>query len=104
VDVIKSGTILVEGGAILPKTADEYPRVIATLRKNIERAAAMGSAIVRALLASDRYSMPQGPVPPHIETAVSILREVRSQAMDAGLKIGIENHKELQAWETRLLI
>jgi len=92
------------GGAILPKTADEYPRVIATLRKNIERAAAMGSPIVRALLASDRYSMPEGPVSQHIETAVRILREVRSQAMDAGLKIGIENHKELQAWETRLLI
>ncbi|HWB98275.1 MAG TPA: TIM barrel protein, partial [Bryobacteraceae bacterium] len=33
-----------------------------------------------------------------------VLREVRSQALDAGLKIGIENHKELQAWETRQLI
>src|SRR6266446_3104669 len=39
------------GGAILPKTADGLPQVIATLRKNIERAAAMGSPIVRALLA-----------------------------------------------------
>jgi hypothetical protein len=64
----------------------------------------MGSPIVRALLASDRYNMPDGPVERHIETAVKILREVRSQAMDAGLKIGIENHKELQAWETRQLI
>src|SRR5881628_2369289 len=93
------------GGAILPKTADGQARVIALLRKNIERAAAMGSPIVRALLASDRYSMPDdGPVERHIDTAVKILREVRSQAMDAGLKIGIENHKELQAWETRQLI
>jgi hypothetical protein len=48
--------------------------------------------------------MPDGPVERHIEMAVKILREVRSQAMDAGLKIGIENHKELQAWETRQLI
>ncbi len=92
------------GGAILPKTADGLPQVISVLRKNIERAAAMGSPIVRALLAGDRYSMPDGPVVQHIETAVKILREVRSQAMDAGLKIGIENHKELQAWETRQLI
>ena len=92
------------GGAILPKTAEAYPRIVATLRKNIERAAAMGSPIVRALLASDRYSMPNGPVVQHIETAAKILREVRSQAMDAGLKIGIENHKDLQAWETRQLI
>jgi len=93
------------GGAILPKTIDQVPRVVATLRKNIERASAMGSPIVRALLAGDRYSMPDsGPVEPHVETAVKILREVRSQAMDAGLKIGIENHKDLQAWETRQLI
>lgn len=92
------------GGAILPKTRDDSSRMVALLRKNIERAAAMGSPIVRALLASDRYSMPEGSVPYHMETAVKILREVRTQAMDAGLKIGIENHKELQAWETRQLI
>ena len=92
------------GGAILPKTAEALPQVVATLRKNIERAAAMGSPIVRALLAGDRYSMPEGPVERHIETTLKVLREVRSQAMDAGLKIAIENHKELQAWETRQLI
>src|SRR5882762_10376803 len=43
------------GGAILPKTADRLPQVVATLRKNIERAAALGSPIVRALIAGDRY-------------------------------------------------
>ena len=68
-------------------------------------ASAMGSPIVRALIAGDRYSMPDnGPVEPHIETAIKILREVRSQVMDAGLKIGIENHKDLQAWQTRQVI
>ncbi len=92
------------GGAILPGTAEAYPQVVATLRRNIERAAAMGSPVVRALLASDRYAMPPGPVEPHVETVVRLLREVRSQAKDAGLKIAIENHKELQAWQTRQLI
>src|SRR5205814_5658672 len=66
------------GGAILPKTAEGIPQSIATLRKNIQRAAAMGSPIVRALLASDRYSMPHGPVERHMETAIKVLREVRS--------------------------
>ncbi|MDX2178732.1 MAG: TIM barrel protein [Bryobacteraceae bacterium] len=92
------------GGAILPKTPEAYGASVATLRKNIERAKAMGSPLVRALLASDRKSMPPGPVEKHIETTVKILKEVRSQVMDSGLKIGIENHKELQAWETRQLI
>jgi hypothetical protein len=39
-----------------------------------------------------------------METAVIILRAVRSQAMDANLKIGIENHEDIQAWRTRLLV
>jgi sugar phosphate isomerase/epimerase len=92
------------GGSILPRTREDVPRSVATLRKNIERAHAMGSRIVRANLAADRYSMPEGPVEFHIETAVKILREVRPQALDAGIKIGIENHKDIQAWRTRQLI
>lgn len=92
------------GGLVLPASAEAFPRSIETLRVNIKRAAAMGSPIVRAVLGSDRYSMPPGPVVQHIETTLKVLREVRSQAVDAGLKIAIENHKDLQAWETRQLI
>jgi sugar phosphate isomerase/epimerase len=92
------------GGAILPKSDAAFADSVATLRKNIQRASAMGSPIVRALLASDRYSMPDGPVEKHMVTAIRVLKEVRSQAMDAGVKIAIENHKELQAWETRQVI
>ena len=78
---------------------------IAELRKNIDRAHAMGSPIVRTLLASDRYNMPdEGPVERHVETAMRVLRELKCQVMDAGMKIGIENHKDLQAWQTRELI
>jgi sugar phosphate isomerase/epimerase len=92
------------GGAILPKNPSDRPKVVAALRKNIVRASAMGSPIVRALLAADRAAMGEGPVERHVETALGILREVRSQVIDAGLKIGIENHKDLQAWQTRELI
>jgi len=60
--------------------------------------------MVRALLASDRYSMPDGSLEQHMETAVNVLRAVRTQAMDAGLKVGIENHKDLQAFQTRQVI
>lgn len=92
------------GGAILPCSKDHFAQTVATLRKNIERAAAVGSPIVRALLASDRYSMPEGSLEQHMETTVTVLRDVRGQAMDAGVKIAIENHKELQAWQTRQVI
>lgn len=92
------------GSSILPNTSADRPKILATLRRNIERAHAMGSPIVRALVAGDRYSMPPGPVEQHMETVIGLLREVRSQLMDAGLKIGLENHKELHAFQTRQLI
>lgn len=92
------------GGSILPKTADQFDASVATLEKNIERAKGLGSPIVRALIASDRTSLPPGPVEQHMETTVKLLKRVRSRAQDAGVKIAIENHKDLQAWETRIVI
>jgi hypothetical protein len=91
-------------GAVNPKTPEDRAKTIAELRMNIDRAKAMGSPIVRTLVAGDRYALPDGSLDRIIESAAGVLREVRSQAMDAGVKIAIENHKELQAWETRTLI
>lgn len=92
------------GGAILPKSKEAFDASVQTLRYNIERASAMGSPIVRALLASDRAHFPPGTVEQHMETAIKILRAVRSQAMDVHIKIAIENHKDLHAWQTRQVI
>jgi len=92
------------GSALLPKNGG-MPQKMEELRRHIARAKAMGSPIVRTLLAGDRYSMPDdGPVEKHVETALHILRELRSEVMDAGIKVAIENHKDLQAWQTRELI
>src|SRR6516165_1219896 len=76
-------------GAVLAKTPEARAKTVADLRKNIERAKAMGSPSVRTLGAGDRYALPEGPLDRVIETAASVLREVRSQAMDAGVKIAI---------------
>jgi len=92
------------GGAILPKSVREMDRSVAELAHQVDRASAMGSPIVRALLASDRAHFPAGTVEQHMETAIRVLRGVRTRAMDAGLKIAIENHKDLHAWETRTVI
>jgi sugar phosphate isomerase/epimerase len=92
------------GGGIFPKTADAFEPAVAGLRKNIERAAAMGSPIVRCVMAAERSALPPGPVEPHMETLIKVLRAVRSQVMDAGLKIAMETHKDLQAWEYKTVI
>ena len=92
------------GPAILPRTPDRFDASVDLLRKNVARAAGMGSPMVRCLLASDRAHLPPGPEEQHMETAIKILRAVRSQVMDAGIKIGIENHKDFHAWQTRAVI
>jgi 3-oxoisoapionate decarboxylase len=88
-------------GAILPKSPDAIDTSIATLRQGIRMASAMGSPVVRCLHASDRDHLPPGPIDQHIETMIRALKAVRSEAMDAGVKIAIENHKDLLCWEMR---
>jgi 3-oxoisoapionate decarboxylase len=96
---IETGT-----GAVLPRSADAFDASVLNLRQGIERAQAIGSPIVRCLHAADREHLPPGPIPQHIETMIKLLRTVRSQAMDAGLKIAIENHKDLLSWEIKQVI
>jgi len=75
------------------------------LTRMIHSAKTVGSPIVRAFLGSmaDRV----GPIPleQHIENTIKVLRSLRSRAMDAGIKIAIENHAgDMQARELRTLI
>ena len=92
------------GGTILPKTPEGFDASVKTLSQNIVRAKGLGSPIVRCLFAGDRASMPAGTLEQNLEMAVRVLRSVRSQAMDAGIKLAIENHKDVQAYETRRVI
>jgi sugar phosphate isomerase/epimerase len=91
------------GGGILPKSKDGLPKSIETLKRNITRAQAMGSPIVRAVLSSDRASLP-APPEEAMEWAVAVLRGVRDDCQRAGLKIAIEIHKDFQAWEHQQII
>ena len=93
------------GPVLLPKTPADFESTVKALERHIDRAKGLGSPHVRCLIASDRASMPAGStVEQHMETAVKVLRRVRSRAMDAGVKMALENHKDLQAWATRSVI
>lgn len=87
------------GGGVLPATRESLPEAVAKLEHEIRRAKAMGSPLVRCLLARDRAHFPPGPVEQHMETAIALFRAVRPKLLDTGLKIGLEIHKDLQAWE-----
>lgn len=92
------------GGGVFPKAPDAFNASVENIRKNIVRAKAMGSPLMRAVIASERAALPPGPVEQHIETMIRLLKAVRTQAVDAGVKIAIEVHKDLQAWELKGLI
>ena len=70
----------------------------------IQAAKIVGSPIVRSVLGSmdDRSPVP---ITKHIEDMVVVLRNVRSRALDAGIKIAIENHAgDMQARELKMLV
>jgi len=91
-------------GASLPRTPDRFDASVKLLTDAIKRASAMGSPLVRTLIASDRAGLPPGPVEQHIETMIKLFRTVGPQAVDAGVKFALENHKYLLCWETRQVI
>lgn len=91
-------------GGVLPKNADAFAGSVRILEQGIKRSKAMGSPIVRCLHAADREHLPPGPVEQHIATMIRLLRAVRSQALDAGVKFALENHKDLLAFEMRQVI
>jgi sugar phosphate isomerase/epimerase len=92
------------GGGILPKTTEQFDAVIAGLRKNIARAKACGSKLVRATLASFRHELPLRPIAANQELAVKVLRTVRTEVLNEGLKIAIEVHKDFQAFEHKEIL
>ena len=70
-----------------------------------EVARILGSPIVRCVVGSFRDRMPPGGIDVRIADAVAVLRAVRSQAIDAGVKIAVENHAgDMQARELVRLI
>jgi 3-oxoisoapionate decarboxylase len=74
------------------------------LTKMIAAAKTIGSPIVRAVLGSadDRKN---GAIDVRIDQVVQVLHNVRSTALDAGIKIAIENHAgDMQARELKRLV
>src|ERR1051325_8652229 len=75
------------------------------LSKAIVAATTVGSRIVRCVLGSSADRSGKLPIEAHIENTVKVLRNVKSRATAAGLKIAIEHHAgDMQAREVKSLI
>jgi 3-oxoisoapionate decarboxylase len=91
-------------GAVLPQPGASVTTSRDQLLTGLARAKACGSPLLRCLHASDRAHLPPVPMAQNIQSMITLLKSVQSNFQDAGIKIAIENHKDLQAWEMREVI
>lgn len=80
-------------------TAEEH------LGLGIRMAKALGSPVFRVVLGSREDRKTEGGIEARIQDTVKVCKALRNQAIDAGVKIAIENHAgDMQAWELVTLI
>jgi sugar phosphate isomerase/epimerase len=80
-----------------PKQGSAAEQIIRMIRA----AKILGSPFIRCFLGT----LADRPIEPHIGETVAVLRQVRPQVVDAGLKIAIENHAgDMQGRELKMLI
>lgn len=80
-------------------TAEEH------LALGIRMAKDLGAPVLRVVLGGYEERKGEGGIEAKIAETVKVLKSGRSQAMDAGVKIAVENHAgDMQAWELVTLI
>jgi sugar phosphate isomerase/epimerase len=80
-------------------TAEEH------LALGIRAAKALGSPVFRVILGTREDRKTEGGIEARIKDTVKVCKSCRSQALDAGVKIAVENHAgDMQAWELVTLI
>lgn len=74
------------------------------LTKGIKVAHAIGAKAMRCYMGNNPDRLGATPLAAHIEQTMQSLRAVKSIATDLGVRVAIENHGDLTARETKLLI
>jgi 3-oxoisoapionate decarboxylase len=96
-------------GSICPTSssynAQRWGPAVDHARLLLRTAATLGSPVARCYLGSRRDREGDGGIYRHIEETVKVLRAVRGEAENAGIKFAVENHAgDMQAWELVELI
>ncbi|MHB8897293.1 MAG: sugar phosphate isomerase/epimerase family protein [Thermoguttaceae bacterium] len=79
--------------------AEDHARLL------VRTARQLRSSVARCYLGTGRDREGDGGIRPHIEEMAKVLKAVRSEAEDAGVRIAVENHAgDMQAWELAGLI
>jgi 3-oxoisoapionate decarboxylase len=71
---------------------DKHGNAEQHLRLLIRVAREIGSPVARCYLGSSKDRKSKGGIRPHMDRLVATLKKVRSEALDAGVRIAVENH------------
>ncbi len=95
-----AGCICPESKSFNPATGDpaEY------LQRCLRLARELGAPVMRCFVGSPDDRRSGRPIGVLIESALKVLRAVRSRALDLGVKVAVENHGEMLARELRQLV
>jgi sugar phosphate isomerase/epimerase len=98
---VGTGCICPSSGMWNPKWGPPEEHLALTIRI----ARALGSTVARCFLGRGEDRKTEGGIRRHIENTVRVFKAVRTRALDAGVKIAIENHAgDMQAREVVALI
>jgi 3-oxoisoapionate decarboxylase len=95
-------------GCICP-TSKSFPKNGRPARDQILEglrvAKGVGATAMRCFLGSSADRLSPGGIEPHMEATIKLFRSVRSEALDLGVKIALENHSgDMQAREVKTII
>ena len=100
---IQAGT-----GSICPTSTtydDTFGAAEEHLSLAIRIASNVGSSVVRCFLGRAEDRATEGGLEARIADTIAVLKAVRNQALDAGIKIAVENHAgDMQGWQVAALI
>lgn len=103
------GIALYAGGWSICPTSVRFKKTWGTaeehLRTGIRVATALGSPVYRVVLGAAEDRKTPGGIRARIADTVAVLKACRSAAMDAGVKVAVENHAgDMHSWELRDLV
>jgi sugar phosphate isomerase/epimerase len=103
------GIVLDAGiGCICPTSASWSAKngdPVENISRGLQVAKAIGATSMRCFMGSDKDRRTPGGIERHMEKTIQVLRAARPHALDAGVKIALENHAgDMQAREVRTII
>lgn len=105
-----AASVVIDGGigCICPTSKSwntRYGSPAQYLELGLKVSKAVGARSMRCFVGASVDRSTPGGIDVHIENTVKVLRSIRTQALDAGVKVAVENHSgDMQARELRTLI